>query len=142
MSKTLSGKILTASLLIAVVFCMTGTGHAPGYDDVTRERSEVSQMTHKLGRGIVNILTGWIEIPKTIADKWRETDPATGFVMGFIQGSGWAFCRTATGFYDTVSFPFPAPDDYLPLMEPEFILPSIWGDELPFQELEVVEDVG
>ena len=134
MPKTMNVKMFTLSLLAATMFCLLGSTSALA-DDVTRERSEVAQMTHKLGRGCMNIMTGWIEIPKTIAYKWRETDPATGFVMGFIQGTGWAFCRTAAGSYDVVTFPFDAPAGYAPLIEPEFILPSIWGEELPLTDL-------
>jgi putative exosortase-associated protein (TIGR04073 family) len=135
MPKTTKVKMLSTTVLAVTMFCLLSPTRASAQDDIRRERSEVGQMTHKLGRGVINIMTGWIEIPKTIAAKWRETDPATGFVMGFIQGTGWAFCRTAAGGYDVVTFPFDAPAGYAPLLEPEFILPSIWGEELPITDL-------
>jgi len=99
-----------------------------------QEKSQADQMMHKLGRGLVNILTGWMEIPKNIAEEWRKTDPFTGFVMGTIKGIGYGWARTIGGIYDVFTFPFPLPKDYEPLMEPEFVLTSIWGEPLPIME--------
>ena len=88
-------------------------------------------MLHKLGRGVVNVLTGWLEIPYYMAEEWKRTDPFTGIVVGGIKGIAWGWARTCTGFFDIVSFPFPIPKDYEPLMEPEFLLPEIWGEPFP-----------
>ncbi len=52
--------------------------------------SYAQDATKKLGRGLVNILTGWIELPKNI--------------------------------YETVTFPFPLPQEYKPILEPEYVL--------------------
>ena len=106
---------------------------APGFaDDLYREKSDVGKMMTKLGRGFVNVLTGWIEIPKNIAETWKETDPFTGFVVGTVKGMGWGWARTCTGFYDITTFLFPVPEDYESLIEPAYILPSIWGEPLPY----------
>jgi len=86
---------------------------------------------HKLGRGIINTVTGPLEIPKRIAQVWRDTDPITGAVVGGIEGFGWAVGRSATGIYDILTFPIPVPDNYAPIMEPEFILPQLWGATVP-----------
>lgn len=125
-------KVLSASMLLGAIFAIS----TPSVEasDIYREQSAIDAMMEKLGRGLVNILTGWVEIPKNIAKKWRETDPFTGFVVGGIKGIGWGFARTMVGVYETVTFPFPIPRDYQPLMEPEYILPSVWGEELPFME--------
>ena len=137
MRRTLTIRTLTLALMVAVAFCLAGPMTASAYDEVTRERSDVAQMTRKLGRGLTNILTGWVEVPKTIATKWRETDPVTGFVLGTVQGVGWGFTRTVCGAYETLTFPFPAPGGYEPLMDPEFILPTVWGAETPLTELQL-----
>jgi len=100
-------------------------------EDVYRENTDINRMFHKLGRGLVNVLTGWIEIPKNIAEEWRASDPFTGFIVGTIKGIGWGFGRTVAGVYEVVTFPFPIPRNYQPVMQPEFILPSIWGESLP-----------
>lgn len=100
-------------------------------EDIYRENSEVQKIFHKLGRGVVNLLTGWVEIPKTVAKEWRRTDPFTGTVMGLVKGIVWAVARTFAGFYEIISFPFPVPRNYEPILEPEFVLPTVWGERLP-----------
>lgn len=99
--------------------------------DLEREQTEVGKMLHKLGRGVTNVLTGWIEIPYNIAETWKKTDPFTGLVAGGIKGIAWGWARTCTGFYDIFTFPFALPAGYEPLMEPEYILPEIWGEPFP-----------
>lgn len=99
--------------------------------EVERENSDVNKMFHKLGRGVVNVLTGWLEIPKQTAKEWRRTDPFTGTVLGVVKGVVWGIARTFAGFYEIISFPFPIPSNYEPIMEPEFVLPTVWGERLP-----------
>jgi putative exosortase-associated protein (TIGR04073 family) len=99
--------------------------------ELERENSDINKMFHKLGRGVVNVLTGWVEIPKTIAKEWTKTDPITGTVTGAFKGVVVAIARTFVGFYEVISFPFPVPSDYQVIMEPEFVLPTVWGDRLP-----------
>ncbi|MBN1902687.1 exosortase system-associated protein, TIGR04073 family [Candidatus Sumerlaeota bacterium] len=100
-------------------------------DDLSRSKSEPASMMHKLGRGVVNIFTGWIEIPKNIAIEWKKSDPFSGFFIGFFKGLAWTWGRTLCGVYDVITFPLPIPEHYAPLMEPEFILPDIWGADFP-----------
>lgn len=120
-------------IVIIVLFSLVLSSVSFASDEDYRN-SVASKMGKKLGRGIVNILTGWIEIPKNIAAEWRKTDPFTGFIVGGIEGIGWGWVRTVTGVYDTVTFLFPIPKDYEPLMEPEYILPDMWGEPLPMMD--------
>ena len=123
------GKKNLVFVLAVVIF---GLIVVSGYtDDLYRSKSESANMMHKLGRGIVNVLTGWIEIPKNIAVEWKKTDPFSGFVVGAVKGFGWTWGRTLSGAYDVFTFPLPIPEDYKSLMEPEFILPDIWGADFP-----------
>jgi putative exosortase-associated protein (TIGR04073 family) len=124
----LGKKSLVLSLVVLLCVLFAANGFA---DDLARSRSESANMMHKLGRGVVNIFTGWIEIPKNIVVEIKETDPFSGFVVGTVKGFGWAWGRTLTGVYDVVTFPLPIPEEYGPLMEPEFILPDLWGADLP-----------
>ena len=87
-----------------------------------QEGSVVEKMGKKLGRGIVNIVTGWVELPKNIYDTSVETDnPLMGITYGTLKGLGMTVVRTGAGAYDTVSFLFPVPEDYEPILEPEFV---------------------
>jgi putative exosortase-associated protein (TIGR04073 family) len=101
-------------------------------DDQSRKRKDISLMFKKLGRGTMNVLVGWVEVPKNISLRWKETDPLSGTVWGGFEGIAWGFARTVGGVYEIVSFPFPYPENYDPLIEPEFILTPIWGDPAPW----------
>jgi putative exosortase-associated protein (TIGR04073 family) len=75
----------------------------------------------KLGRGLANILTGWIELPKNIYDTSVEDNPLSGMTIGLAKGVGMTIVRTGAGVYETVTFPFPIPEGYAPVLEPEFV---------------------
>jgi putative exosortase-associated protein (TIGR04073 family) len=75
----------------------------------------------KLGRGLANILTGWIELPKNIYDVSVEDNPLAGLTIGLAKGVGMTIVRTGAGIYEVVTFPFPIPEDYGPVLEPEFV---------------------
>ncbi len=67
---------------------------------------------HKAGRGLVNILTSWIEIPKQIHLGAQEDNPLTGIGMGLVKGAGLTILRGGVGVYEAVTFPLPYPKDY------------------------------
>lgn len=75
----------------------------------------------KLGRGIANILTGWVEIPKNIYNTSIESNPLVGLTVGTAKGIGMSIVRTGAGVYELITFPFPLPEDYMPILEPEFV---------------------
>lgn len=77
--------------------------------------------TTKLGRGLANIITGWVEIPKRIAETSNTEGMAAGLTWGLLRGMGHGFVRTAAGFYEFFTFPFPAPPDYEPVIQPEYV---------------------
>ena len=99
-------------MILGLVVSLTTSCNAQGV---------ASQMGRKFGRGVANIATGWIEIPKNIYDESVETNPAYGFFTGIAKGAGWTVVRTLSGAYDTIFFWLPYPEDYAPLVEPEFV---------------------
>ena len=76
----------------------------------------------KLGRGLANVLTGWVELPKNIYDTSVEENALSGMTMGLAKGLGMTIVRTGAGVYEVVTFPLPVPEDYQPVLEPEFVL--------------------
>ena len=72
----------------------------------------------KLGRGVANIPTGWLEFPKQI---YLETskDVFYGPLYGMAKGACDLVLRTVTGVLDVSFFIFPPYDR--PFMEPEFV---------------------
>lgn len=75
----------------------------------------------KLGRGVINTFTGWVEIPKRIYETSEVQGAASGWTWGLLRGVGYGFVRTAAGLYELFTFPFPAPPDYAPVMDPPYI---------------------
>ena len=103
-------RIFTASILLLFVLLI--------YPAST---SQASSPTAKLGRGIANVITGWVEIPKRIAETSNTQGMAAGLTWGLLRGMGHGFVRTAAGFYELFTFPFPAPPDYEPVIQPAFV---------------------
>jgi putative exosortase-associated protein (TIGR04073 family) len=122
--------MVTAVLIVGLLFVAGSVGRAVA-DDTTRKRKDISLMVRKFSRGVMNVLTCWVEVPKNMALRWKETDPFTGIIYGHVEGVIWMAARLIGGVYEVVSFPFPYPDDYAPLIEPEFILSPLWGEAPP-----------
>jgi len=81
---------------------------------------------HKLYRGVVNIVTSPVEIPKQARAYWikgaQKTDHiivwiVTGGIWGGIQG----IKRLGSGIWDVVSFPVEKPAEFKPLFKPSYV---------------------
>ena len=75
----------------------------------------------KLGRGLANTLTGFVEIPKKVILISKNDNPLLGLTWGWVKGTAVGLLRTAAGVYETVTFPIPAPAEYEPIVNPEFV---------------------
>ncbi|MBI4550494.1 MAG: exosortase system-associated protein, TIGR04073 family [Candidatus Omnitrophica bacterium] len=75
---------------------------------------------HKFARGWINILASPLEIPMAL--KYTVKDPGVilGVPVGFVQGTVMTAVRIFTGAYEILSAPFPYPQGYRPVIEPEF----------------------
>ena len=112
-----TGRVLgVAVALVMVVGAPRGVAHAH-----TSSQSKPGGAVTKLGRGVANIVTGWVEIPKRIYETSHAQGAVAGLMWGVVRGVGYGFVRTAAGFYELFTFPFPAPPDYLPIIQPEYV---------------------
>ncbi len=109
MKKT--GLILLSLVLVVAILTTASTSYA---------QNAFEKSMRKLGRGIVNTTTGWMEIPKQIYTESTDKNIAVGLTYGTAKGVGMGLVRTGAGVIDTVTFPFPI-NDYSPLLEPEFV---------------------
>ena len=101
------------AVLIFVILLSVGSSRAIAGDYNAAE---------KLGRGIANFFTGWVEIPAEFGRVIeKKGDLAAVFVAPFT-GIAKAIGRTAVGLYDALTFPIPFPSGYKPVIEPEFVL--------------------
>ena len=67
---------------------------------------------HKVGRGIVNVLTGWIEVPKQLHLGAQEENPIAGIGQGLLKGVSLTVLRLGAGVFEAVTFPIPYPKDF------------------------------
>lgn len=103
-------KILVLSLL--ALFFSTADAHA------------AEDPFSKLGRGVANTLTGWIEVPKNIYSTSHESNAFSGATLGLAKGAGMGIVRTGSGIFEILTFPFALPKDYKPILEPEYVFES------------------
>ena len=85
---------------------------------------DVSAQTpvRKLGRGLANAFTGFLELPQNIVDVAEDEGALAAVTYGIARGIAMTFLRTAVGVYETVTFMVPLPFDYEPILEPEFMM--------------------
>jgi putative exosortase-associated protein (TIGR04073 family) len=100
---------IAAAILIAVLFLTPATVCFAG-DAFT-----------KLGRGVANTLTGWIELPKTIYNTSKDENAFSGMTLGLAKGAGLSIVRTGAGIFEVATFPFPLPENYKAILEPEYV---------------------
>jgi putative exosortase-associated protein (TIGR04073 family) len=81
----------------------------------------VDGMANKIARGVANVATGWLEIPKQIYITCKEEGYAKGLTVGPIKGLGMTLVRTASGLGETVTFFIPYPGFYDPFFDPSYV---------------------
>ncbi len=70
-----------------------------------------SEPIHKLGRGITNVVTAPVEIPKEIRAHWIKGSEKTYHILvwifcGFVKGTVMTTARVGSGVVDIATFPF------------------------------------
>lgn len=88
---------------------------------VSAEPMDAGKAFTKFTRGFINMITGWVEIPKRVQETSQQSGAAAGFTWGLLRGLGHGFVRTASGFYEFFTFPFPAPPGYESVIQPEYV---------------------
>jgi len=100
-------KFVAIVVILGFTFCSFGA-YANDYNPAT-----------KLGRGLSNAATCWIEVPKQVWLVSKDRDPFTGLIYGSAKGVGYTIVRAASGVYDTAFFLLPPYD--APLTDDEFV---------------------
>jgi putative exosortase-associated protein (TIGR04073 family) len=80
----------------------------------------------KLGRGVVNVVSAPVEIPKQVRAYWIEGSQYTMHISfwifsGLVKGVAETAKRTGSGLWDIVSFPWEKPADFQPLLKPDYV---------------------
>ena len=84
--------------------------------DTMMARYNLHPAFDKLGRGVSNVLGGWLEVPLGIHERYSPSDTAgsllTGTAIGLFKGT----VRTGVGVYETLTFFLPLPENYAPIL--------------------------
>lgn len=104
---------------VAVIGMVVALG--AGATRVSAEPMDPGKAFTKFTRGGINVVTGWVEVPKRISETSQTSGTAAGFTWGLLRGLGHGFIRTAAGLYELFTFPFPAPPGYVPVIQPEYV---------------------
>mgnify|MGYP001569510685 CR=1 FL=1 len=78
---------------------LAGTFLLAGATLAHAESMDAGKSFTKLTRGAINIVTGWVEIPKRVSETSKMDGAAAGFTWGLLRGIGHGFIRTAAGLY-------------------------------------------
>ena len=84
-----------------------------GDSALTRETA-----TSKLGRGLMEMMTGFLEFPGNIYAETHDDGLASGLTIGLAKGIGMIPVRELVGVYEFVTAPIEVPDDYQPVLDP------------------------
>ncbi len=85
-----------------------------------------SESIHKLGRGITNVVTAPVEIPKELRAHWIKGSEKTYHISawlfcGLVKGIVMTPVRMGSGVWDIVTSPLAIPKDYQPLLKPDYV---------------------
>ena len=107
-------KITFTTLMITAIITTASLAHAqtsniePGNKKAVKAPTTAPQRLADLRfqKGIENLLFGWTDIPRSIADVSSETkNPLLGLTAGTLKGAGKAFPRTISGVAEIVLSP-------------------------------------
>lgn len=77
----------------------------------------------KLGRGVSNIISAPLELPKTMGEIKEEKGYIAGLTWGTFAGTVEMLKRLFTGVFEVATFPLPIPANYAPIKtDPEYFL--------------------
>lgn len=106
---------MNKTLVALVVGTLLMGGTAPAF---AAPEASFSPMGKKLGRGVVNTSTGWVEFPKALYAVNEEWGPGVALTLGGLHGLEVVVVRTLAGVYEAATFPVPLPAEYVPVVLP------------------------
>jgi len=116
----------TAMLSLLLLFSLSAPCFAQGEP---KPEKVIGNMSTKFARGITNVATSFIEIPKQSILSIRDQG-AVGLVVGPLKGIGMTVYRAAIGTFETAFFMVPQPGYYDPMVDPDYVWNG-WEKEQP-----------
>ncbi|MEK7469868.1 MAG: exosortase system-associated protein, TIGR04073 family [Planctomycetota bacterium] len=121
MRSFLIGLVLAVMASPVMAQSTTLVNDEPPHIGPSETENVVGKMTGKLARGFVNILTCIGEIPNQMVKMGHDKGFWAAISLGFLKGLGMFVVRFAAGAFDMVFFLSPWPDDWKPILEPEYV---------------------
>ena len=106
-------QVLLAALLGTGLFYFQPPAHAYEYT-----------AWDKGGRGLANLVTFPYEIVRGMIIDVNGPRGGIGIFTGAFRGTFYGVARMVAGAWDFLTFPFPLPAGYRPLMLPEYVIPA------------------
>ena len=113
-------RIFLILLFISAVFSGTVRAAATA-NELTCAENVVQDMSAKLNRGVVNILTGWGEIPRQMIVSGQDRGWWAVLPVGIPAGAIMTVVRTGVGVFETGTFFIPINDSYGSIIDPAFV---------------------
>jgi putative exosortase-associated protein (TIGR04073 family) len=82
--------------------------------------ADAQTAARKFGRGLAGMTTAFLEVPGNMVAETRTRGAGEGIPLGFAKGLGMIIPRVLVGVYEFLSAPFAFPEDYRPILRPEF----------------------
>jgi len=119
-------------MIIFVAIALLGGVATAFAEQEKKPEAVVERMAVKFVRGVTNIATAIVELPKqsylTVRDMGRP-----GYVVGPLKGVGMTLYRAFIGTAETVFFLVPQPGYYDPMINPEYVWQG-WEEYRPANE--------
>lgn len=101
--RRLPGRPAAAGVLL-LIFFGAAVSSAAGEERPANRPASATPFT-KLGRGAVNLATGWMEVPIQTIEGTRMPSFLQGTLLGFVGGLAMGLARTGQGLLEIVTFP-------------------------------------
>jgi len=102
-------KLISAAAVVALL----GTTMVPA-------AAEAQSSRDKFKRGFSNLAFGLAELPGTIIQESRASNPIQGLTVGLVKGSFRAVRRELVGAYELLTFPIDTPAGMGKIVDPEY----------------------
>jgi len=98
------------TILILVFVVLSGAAYAEMVSGQPQAEDVVQDMSSKLWRGVVNVFTGWGEIPRQMIKSGHDKGWWAVIPVGIPSGAIMTVARTGVGIFETVLFFAPIDD--------------------------------
>lgn len=83
-------------------------------------QAEAQDARTKFNRGFSAVALGFLEVPGSIVEEAKASNPVQGLVVGLVKGTFRFARRELVGVYELLTFPVAVPDGYEKIVEPEY----------------------